>query len=282
MKKVAKWQLHNENNKGMFKCRLTNQTKNSKRFQGTTAKGIAYDYHAYLSSEISGKLVWIDHVKGKFGNRFTLTLEQEKGIHTLEMDVSSSNLSNVVGCLLNCDFTNEYFNLSYAIMPSKDKMGNQIFDSAGKQKFNKRIFIKSNGNTIKSIYSVENPKPENIKWTQNAKGEWDDSKEIIFWTNHIANIQTELVENDIAIPFSIDSYVFTQISNPFYKLVDSDVVMKGTELYKKKRPTFQFLYEVSKANNADSVFEEEEIKVDDFKQKEVFTKEEEEIDDLPF
>lgn len=259
MKKVAVWQLHNENGKGMFKCRLPNPTRNSKHIKGVTAKGVAYDYHAFLCSEISGKLIWIDHVKGAFGNLLKVCFEQENQIHILELDAMRSNYFNdVIGALMNTDYLNEYFNLSFAIMTKKDRDGNPMFNDKGVPKTTKKVFLSSAGNLIKNIYNAENPKPEEAKWKQNAKGEWDDSNEIVFWTNHITKIQEDLVENGVAIPFSKDSFIFSFMDHPFYKLTDPKTVEKGTQMYKDKRAGIQFMYE-SKKSNASSVFDEEEV-----------------------
>lgn len=257
VKNILTWTTFSQDNKGVFKCKLHSKMPESKFIQGTTKDGEKYEHYAYISKLITGRLVWIDIIDGKYGKTIRVVLKTEKGIHQLDIPYRIDFLSDVMNRFkaIGKDIFEKPISISYAIF-TKDKDGKPLLSKKTNEPTTKRnIFIYFDGKLVSPYYTKERPKPEETKWNKNAEGKWDFGGEFVFWCNSIVSIQKLLVEKEIAIPLSYNSLLFTKEPSDFYKTHDENTVVKGMELYTSSKSDYKYLYGSSNASDsADDVF----------------------------
>jgi hypothetical protein len=263
LKKILTWETHNDNNNGRFKCRLKNPTKMSQLISGTKQDGTPYSFHAYITQTVRGEIVWVDYIKSDFGNKLRVVLKEENGINQIDFDYDSKNLSSIIGAFLTLgkELLGSRLEFNYIIL-TKDKSGKPILSKAGKPSSKRYVLIGVDGQNVKPYYNVDNPKPKAIEWVKNAKGDWDDSKEIIFWTTKIVAIQESLLKKKVAFPLSYNSLTYTSVESEFYKVVDSQLRETGNDLYKAQRNQYEYVNQSSSSKKSSSDFfsdEEDEI-----------------------
>lgn len=280
-KKLAQWELYSENSKGVFKCKVKEQAKNTKLFEGVTADGTNFKHYGYISTQLSGKLVWLDYIKGKFSNYVLVALENEKGIHQINIPINASLITDVVGALSNLKTFDTNISINHAIFDKTDENGNVSLNAKNEVKKVRKLFVYINGERVLSIWTKDNPKPAEAKWKKNAKGEWDDSNDISYMTQFIAEIQSKLIKSKQALPLNYGSRICTKVSDEFFTTLAPELVEKAKEIFTSKKSTFTYLQSSASSSNADDVFNDEpehEVLINH----PAPTIQQEEYDDLPF
>jgi len=213
---------------GVFQCKCPETTKGAKHYVGETPM-VKWDFWAVDCGKITGRLVWIDknfmEFKGKTKTSLTLAFQTLDGdIDILTMPFDGFSLRNVMNhlCGMKAAVATDQITLTYGVWKKKEE-GKPVFGSDGNAIWNSSL----NFEGVAPLYSLskdvelnywEIRKQKNIEPIQgkNTKGEttWDDSAEMLFWDKPLVGLQRKLVEVDVAIPFSYNSWVCGDAVNP--------------------------------------------------------------------
>lgn len=258
MKKVLTWSpFVNSGEKPTGSFRMKTGTKTDKTVEmtvvnPTTKDSITSNY--FVTSQLSGKLVWIDKIETKYGNKFRILLSTPNGLHQIDTDFNTDHLNGVLN-VLKKGLKDDNYQLRFAVYPRKDASGN-VKVKDGKQVFAKHLQLEGEG-----FFTKDNPKPESLKWVQKttAKGkEWDNSAELVFWEEVIVDVQTELITKGVAVPFSYGSLIFTNVQNQYgRKNISADIVERGVKLYESVKGNYQYAMSKKIQTNADDFFNED-------------------------
>lgn len=260
-KKVLTWETHTDGKTGSFKCKLNQDTVLSTIISGTTKDGKPYSYPAFITDELSGNIIWLDAIEGKFSKSLRIVLDSGNGYVQLDLQLNSKNLNAILSPILTLgkDFYKGSISIKHVLI-HKDKEGKLIMSKDGSKAQPKRfIFMSQNGQNIKHFYSQENPKPQEIAWVKGLNG-FDDSKEIVFWVNKIHKLQEALIKAKVALPLSYGSMIYTSAESQFFKIISPEALEAGNELYKAKRDTFQYINSSGSSKSSNDFFSDDAYK----------------------
>jgi hypothetical protein len=232
---------------GKLKTKVSPTTNGAIRFVGKNDAGKSWDYYGKVVDSVVGRLVWIDKVVDKFnGARILMVLESEKYLSKIHVPYSSQNQRDIINRLLGLGkaLSSTNITMTYWVRPKKDKSGTLVLNDKNQQIMLKNILLKD----IEPKFSFEGWKEyaekNGLDWVQSkdAKGRvtWDDSAESKFWDGQIAAIQKFLINEDVAVPFSFNSFICGDIPNPSGgPNLSKDLIDKANEMYQSRKNNYE-------------------------------------------
>jgi len=270
-KLIISWSPKRDEAAGTFVTRVEKTHKGAINYKGEKPK--PYDYWAFPIKRVTGKLVWIDKLQKKFGNKFVLVLEGANGnLNVVENSFGVGNIKDICNRLLaiHNDNGQDYskwlgMNMTLAYWVFKDKVEN------GVQLYNSNVVIEEQK---KGYYNKdERPMPEKLKWTKqlNGKGEeeWNSIEELKFWEKFILGIQKALLTNGTAIPVLPTFYTSLLcgvIANPTGIEQPQEIVSLAQSVWNNVKDKYHFAF-MKEQNQSTS----DDFRIDDTVDENIFT-----------
>lgn len=247
---------------GNFRGKVAKGTPGALHYSGLTTANDPYEYWAKEASAVRGCVRWVDVIKGTYGPKIFLYVENDKFLYQVVIPYDTAHLKQVGNWLLGIkgNLADGFFNFVYETWAKKDKNKQQVMTSAGDPKWDTafkildaqpwkpfaeiRVYLESKGLEWEKRYNPKTSSDEN-----------DSSKEMGFWLSVILSIQKHLLGTDHVLPFTYGSELACPGDHPLgCGRLNEGELATCRAIWEGIRSQYSFPYAAAGASNADDVF----------------------------
>lgn len=229
---------------GVFRTKVSPNTKGAKRHAGENAAGKKWDFHAIDVHSVSGTLRWIDCRQSDYGATIELFIETGISLRQITIPFNVENLHDVMNalCGLKKEVHTAMLNISYWVRVKKDSTGAIKLDKENKPLWKKTIQFRDVPNEFSfeewKLFAAEN----GLEWVQVkkiGKTEWDFQAHLAYWIGRLVKLQRFLLTTDHVLPFCWNSITASKSDGTALTLTDDEIASLQA-IYEGIKPLYKF------------------------------------------